>query len=207
MDACSISGCESEVRSRGLCGKHYQRWRKHGDPLAVGVAAPPVVSVGERYGRLVVIDTAGSNRHGQRRYLVRCDCGTEKTVNGYSLTQGHSQSCGCLHRERFRHETHGRSGTAEHGIWKNIIQRCTNPKNPSYPFYGGRGVKICERWRASFEAFLADMGPRPGADYGIDREDPAGDYTPENCRWLTDSENSRRAHLGKPHVGGNYHQR
>jgi hypothetical protein len=205
MAVCSVADCELKAKGRGLCNKHYQRWKKHGDPLVV---LPPraVVFVGERYGRLLIVADAGSDQRGHRHYLVRCDCGTEKTTAGMSLRNG-TESCGCLHRERFRRETHGRSGTAEHRIWKNIIQRCANPKNPSYELYGARGVKVCERWRASFEAFLADMGPRPGADYSIDREDPAGDYTPENCRWITGSENSRRAHLGKPHRDRYFHKR
>lgn len=171
------------------------------------LSPPAVVVAGERYGRLVVIGDAGSTALGQRRYKVRCDCGKETTVVGASLRRGATQSCGCLHRERFRHEAHGRSGTPEYRTWQAIIQRCTNPKDRAYQYYGARGVKICERWRNSFAAFLADMGPKPGRSYSIDRIDEDGNYEPGNCRWVTISANSRRAHLGKPHIDGHSHRR
>lgn len=158
----------------------------------------PKVFAAERYGRLVVIDYAGQNRHHQRMYAVRCDCGTEKIVRGYQLTQGAVVSCGCLQRERFHRRTHGKSGTPEHRVWKNMNQRCTNPNGSDWERYGARGITVCERWR-SFANFLADMGPMPGPGYSIDRKDPDGSYEPGNCRWITISENARRAHLGKPH--------
>lgn len=72
----------------------------------------------------------------------------------------------------------------EHGSWQSMRQRCNNPKNTHYRYYGGSGVKVCDRWNASFAAFLADMGPRPSLTHSIDRwPDPAGNYEPGNCRW------------------------
>lgn len=201
---CTIEGCDRPVAGRGYCGKHWQRWRKYGDPnVLIGPAAK--VFAGERYGRLVVVAYAGNNRHQQRQYTARCDCGVEIVVNGYALTNGNTQSCGCLQRERFTNRTHGLTGTPEYRVWKNMNQRCANPNGDDWERYGGRGITVCERWRNSFEAFLADMGPMPGPGYSIDREDSRGNYEPANCRWITISENSRRAHLGKPHCGGNYH--
>jgi hypothetical protein len=86
---------------------------------------------------------------------------------------------------------HGWSRTPTYKTWSSMHGRCEDPRNASYKWYGARGIKVCERW-ASFENFLADMGERPSMDHQIDRRDSEGDYTPENCRWLTRAENNAR---------------
>jgi hypothetical protein len=104
------------------------------------------------------------------------------------LVSGRQKSCGCLKRETTiaRSTTHGLSKHELYYTWKNMWQRCTNPNNPKYPRWGGRGIKVCERWRL-FENFLADVGERPPG-MTLDRRDNDGDYSPGNWRWATPAE-------------------
>ena len=151
---------------------------------------------GQRFGRVLVLGPGG--RQGTTpRWRCVCDCGRELFVQGASLRTGRQQSCGCLKSETAAtlHRKHGLTASPEARIWSTMKQRCMNPNNASFSEYGGRGIRVCDRWADSFESFLADMGPRPSPRHSIDRIKNDKGYEPANCRWATRSEqnsNTRR---------------
>ena len=160
---------------------------------------------GQKYNRLTVLKQAGRDKRGYVIWLCKCDCGNETNASANSLRQNNTQSCGCWKREELstqpHAQRHGRTFTPEYRAWNGLRERCRNPNNKDFANYGGRGIRVCERWQV-FEAFLTDMGERPPGMVAIDRINNDGDYEPGNCRWATASQqNKNRRPLNRNEQG------
>ncbi len=152
---------------------------------------PKIINIqGQRFGMVAVIDRAGFVGR-KAAWRCRCDCGKETVVAGSPLRLGRTRSCGC---QGGHGHTKGGVLSPTYGNWRSMRNRCSLPSHPHFADYGGRGITVCERWRA-FENFLADMGARP-AGKTLDRyPNRDGNYEPSNCRWATMTEqlNNRRS--------------
>lgn len=196
-------GAEKTVRSYSLrrgttrsCGCIH---REMAPRLARRNAPAPLDLAGQRFGRLVAIEL--TRHRGVTAWRCRCDCGATTTVTTNGLRMGNTRSCGCLYRETCSqtakkylgkgNPTHRLTRTPEHGVWATMLSRCRNPNSDRYAAYGGRGIRVCDRW-LQFANFYADMGPRPEgvspagrALYSIHRIDNDGHYERNNCIWAT----------------------
>jgi len=180
-------GCYCRERSKELLIR-YRRPRM------------PIDMSGRRYGRLTVLRLADDVNHGHHVvWMCRCDCGVECNVSGDVLRRGESRSCGCLRRELTiarnlpRHgEARDGNHTAEYRAWQSMLNRCYGTDSQHRMYYRDRGIIVCEHWRASYEAFLADVGRKPSSKHSLDRwPNNDGNYESGNVRWATPTEQAQ----------------
>lgn len=165
---CTVDGCSNPSRSRGHCPKHYKRLRLHGD--ASVVKRRPSGPCGATACDRQAIARGWCALHLQR--IARCG---DPTVAA---------------KREFHGAKSGGKPTPEYVAWSNMRDRCNNRHSKNYPYYGGRGIRVCVEWD-NFSAFLADVGPRPHPSLTIDRINVDGHYEPGNVRWATRAVQSR----------------
>lgn len=157
----------------------------------------------KKYGRLTLVTRLGVKGKKGVVWSCRCDCGNKIKVQAAYLASGHTKSCGCLQKEAAsktgkankgnkHNQTHDMTKTPEYVAWGSMKDRCYRAKCKDYKNYGGRNIKVCERWLNSFENFYADLGPKPFPKilYSLDRINNNGNYEPSNCKWSTNSQQS-----------------
>jgi hypothetical protein len=148
------------------------------------------VAPGQKFGRLTV--RAQDMIAKRRIWWCDCECGGTTRADGHALVTGRYLSCGCIRRKHGHAVGANPHCSPEYSSWSAMLARCENPKHPAFKHYGGRGITICKRWRASFESFASDMGPRPSVRHSLDRfPNGDGNYEPGNCRWATTTEQAR----------------
>lgn len=146
---------------------------------------------GQIFGKLIVICRDGSRGS---RWICECICGTIKSFHSQKLRLGKARSCGCFRNQHNAESSikHGMRFTPEYKSWCHMRDRCFNPNNPNYEDYGGRGITVYEPWITDFSLFYAEIGPRPGPEYTVDRiENKNGSYMPGNIRWATKKTQNR----------------
>lgn len=214
---CDIAGCPDLRARRKWCNKHYRRWMRHGNPSAGNteqgasskyfeekillrtdkciewpftrdIRGYGVISRKFKVHRLALEKAVGLPPVGKPKAVHKC--GNPSCFNVRHLEWGATRI------DYNSIMTHKMTNSREYASWAAMKQRCHKPSNEAYEDYGGRGIKVCDRWRYSFENFYKDMGDRP-VGMSIDRVDNSGDYTPGNCRWATHSQQMLNRRFGK----------
>lgn len=174
------SGCRVPESGIGLKGNmpHPSRYRN----LA-----------GLKFGHLTPVKFVGKNKFRMALWECLCDCGKVFTIHCGDLTSGNTSSCGCHSKDHCT--THGMTKTKTYAAWSSMIDRCSNPNNKHWKDYGGRGIRVCERWQ-KFEFFLEDMKECP-TGLSLDKIDNNKDYEPGNCRWISmkDQQSNKRTNV------------
>lgn len=156
---------------------------------------------GIRFGRLLVLARSGTAADGCVKWSCVCDCGNTKVIKSASLVHAGTQSCGCLQREAAQRQSlrHGHlvndRQSPEYTTWRAMLRRCKDKALVNFSNYGGRGIKVCERWHV-FENFVADVGRRPDGT-SLDRIDSSGNYEPGNVRWSTQKQQCRNTRTNR----------
>lgn len=146
---------------------------------------------GQKFGRLTVLDRL-HNYHDKKQthWLCVCDCGSLVEVFGFMLRNGNTKSCGCLNKEIIT--THDKSNTRLYNIWTLMKARCYNKNNRAYHNYGGRGIAVCDEWKDDFQAFYVwSIENGYVENLSIDRINNNGNYSSNNCRWVTRKQQNR----------------
>lgn len=160
-------------------------------PLLFDNPPPHTIPAQRQQSRLSVLEELPG-----KKVRCRCSCGAEIVAKKWNVETGHTRSCGCLSKEvaaaavRAMNTKHGKHRTPVWLAWRNMHDRCRNDKNTAYHNYGGRGIRVCERW-SDFSAFFTDMGEPTSDDHSLDRINVNGNYEPGNCRWATVTEQQR----------------
>lgn len=152
---------------------------------------------GQRFGKLVAIEPIGQDKYKNVIWRCKCDCGRTHDVVSRALVNGHTKSCGCAGRGKFRNkfsEKHGGSKERLYRVWGCMLNRCYDPNRSEYQNYGGRGIGVCDEWRNSYAAFRSWAygngydESKSGKECSLDRIDTDSDYMPSNCRWVSMAE-------------------
>lgn len=168
------------------------------------VRIPTEQLIGQRYSRLILLDEVEPdvypNGEMKRKFLCQCDCGNQTTVRMSDMKSGRTQSCGCVNIEKISalKRTHNLHHTNLYSRWKGMKKRCYNPNEPQFRDWGGRGIKVCDEWLNNFKAFY-DWAMNNGYErrLHLDRIDNNKNYSPDNCRFITQANNNRNQRVRK----------